>query len=99
MSYWPQELNFAFWCATTGCGISREILEIVPEQIKSFLMFHIYFTTRRILFEMGGIQSEAALQEIQPSVRLIRIMTHHLSKEYVLNLELIQIQILDLSVV
>ena len=61
MSYWPQELNFAFWCATTGCGISREMLKIVPEQIKSFLMFHIYFTTRRILFEMGGIQSEAAL--------------------------------------
>ena len=24
-------------------------------------MFHMYFTVRRILFEMGGIQSEAAL--------------------------------------
>ena len=24
-------------------------------------MFHIYFTVRRILFEMGGIQSESAL--------------------------------------
>ena len=22
MSYWPQQLNFALWCATTGCGIS-----------------------------------------------------------------------------
>ena len=53
--------NLFFWCASTGCGISREILEIVPEQIKSFLLFHIYFTTRRILFEMGGIKSEAAL--------------------------------------
>ena len=60
MSYWPQELNFAFWCATTCCGISHEILKIVPQQVKSFLMFHIYFT-RRILFEMGEIQSEAAL--------------------------------------
>ena len=28
---------------------------------KSFLLFHIYFTTRRILFELGGIQSETAL--------------------------------------
>ena len=61
MSYFPQQLNFAVWCATTGCGISREVLDKVPEQIKSFLMFHIYFTVRRILFEMGGIQSESAL--------------------------------------
>ena len=61
MSYWPQQLNFAVWRATTGCGISREILDKVPEQIKSFLMFHIYFTVRRILFKMGGVQSESAL--------------------------------------
>ena len=27
MSYWPQQLNFAVWCATTGCGISREIFD------------------------------------------------------------------------
>ena len=26
MSFWPQQLNFAFWWATTGCGVSREIL-------------------------------------------------------------------------
>ena len=61
MSYWPQQLNFAFWCATTGCGISHKTLDIVPEQVKSFLLFHIYFTMRRILFELGGMQSEAAV--------------------------------------
>ena len=22
MGYWPQQLNFALWCASTGCGIS-----------------------------------------------------------------------------
>ena len=26
MSYWPQQLNFALWCATTGCGISIRTL-------------------------------------------------------------------------
>lgn len=26
MSYWPQQLNFALWGATTGCGVSRRIL-------------------------------------------------------------------------
>ena len=45
----------------TGRGISCEVLNKVPEQIKSFLTFHMYFTFRRILFKMGGIQCEAAL--------------------------------------
>ena len=27
----------------------------LPPQVRSFLWFHVYFTTRRILFEMGGI--------------------------------------------
>jgi len=26
MSYWPQQLNFALWCATTGCRISIRTL-------------------------------------------------------------------------
>ena len=26
LSFWPQQLNFALWWATTGCGISRDIL-------------------------------------------------------------------------
>ena len=61
MIYWSQKLNFVFWCATTASGISRDVINSVPEQIKSFLLFHIYFTTRRILYKMGGIQSEATL--------------------------------------
>ena len=27
MDYWPQQLNFAVFCATQGCGISREIFD------------------------------------------------------------------------
>ena len=26
MGFWQQQLNFALWCATTGCGVSREML-------------------------------------------------------------------------
>ena len=66
MRYWPQQLNFAVWCATTGCGISREIFEDssaipLPPNVRAFYKFHIYFTVRRILFQMGGIQSISAL--------------------------------------
>ena len=69
MSFWPQQLNFAFWCATTGCGVSREILfpsgfslNLTP-QINSFYLFHVYYTTRKILYELGGIQSKGALPD------------------------------------
>ena len=61
MKYWPQQLNFALWCATTGSGISREILHKLSQQLRGVYLFHVYFTVRRILFEMGGIQSFSAL--------------------------------------
>ena len=66
MKYWPQQLNFAVWCATTGCGVSRELFEDnsaipLPPNVRAFYKFHIYFTVRRILFQMGGIQSISAL--------------------------------------
>ena len=67
MSFWPQQLNFALWCATTGCGISREMLFPsslnLSEQIRTFYQFHVYYTTRKILYEMGGIQSKRALPD------------------------------------
>ena len=75
MRYWPQQLNFAVWCATTGCGVSLRLLleekmggidatdhELkLPPQIRAIIWFHVYFTIRRILFQMGGIQSSIAL--------------------------------------
>ena len=75
--YYPQQLNFAFFCATTGCGVSQRILfedkmqngkndltdsELnLPPQVRSFFWFHVYFTVRRILFELGGVQNSLAL--------------------------------------
>ena len=62
--YWPQQVNFAVFCATQGCGISREIfdcgLSLTP-QIRAFYQFHVYFTVRRVLYQLGGIQSMSAL--------------------------------------
>ena len=47
-----------------GFGISREIfdsgLSLTP-QIRAFYQFHVYFTARRILYQMGGIQNISAL--------------------------------------
>ena len=64
MNYWPQQLNFAVFCATQGCRISREIFGSgidLPRQIRAFYIFHVYFTVRRVLYQLGGIQSISAL--------------------------------------
>ena len=49
MKYWPHQLNFAVFCATQGCGISREIFDsgfLLTLQIRAFYQFHVYFTVR-----------------------------------------------------
>ena len=64
MDYWLQQLNVAVFCATQGCGISREIFDSglnLSPQVSAFYRFHLYFTVRRILFQMGGIQRISAL--------------------------------------
>ena len=62
ISFWPQQLNFALWCAITGCSVSCEMLFPstlnLSDQIRTFYQFHMYYTTRKILYEMGGIQSK-----------------------------------------
>ena len=75
MSFWPQQLNFAFWCATTGCGVSREILfssgsslKLTP-QIHSFYLFHVYYTTRKVLYERTN-SSSISLQIMQKVLQI-----------------------------
>ena len=51
--YWPQQLNFSIWCATCGCGISLAEIDKYPKIIQGFLKFHVYFTVRRVLYELG----------------------------------------------
>ena len=53
MNYWPQQLNFAVWCATSGCGISPFESLNYPKVVAGFVKFHIYFTIRRILYELN----------------------------------------------
>jgi len=47
LNYYPQRLNFALWCATGGCGIAQDMQDPI-------FRFHVIFTTRRILYELGG---------------------------------------------
>jgi len=60
MDFWQTQLNFATWCATTGCGVSvRDHIngryDFAPESAqlsKSIFRFHVYYQTRRTLHRM-----------------------------------------------
>ena len=54
MRFWQNQLNFAVWCATTGCGVSYEdhLSGDIPGFAKSMFMFHVYCQIRRIIFEL-----------------------------------------------
>lgn len=55
IQFWQTQVQFAFGCATTGCGVSvRDHLlnETLPPLVRSLFIFHIYYQTRRILAEM-----------------------------------------------
>ena len=53
MSFWQNQLNFATWCASTGCGVSLEDhLNSPHHMIRSLYRFHFYYQVRRILETM-----------------------------------------------
>jgi hypothetical protein len=53
MSFYQNQLNFAVWCATSGCGVSSEHLSSKENLIASVYRFHVYYQTRKILEEMS----------------------------------------------
>ena len=53
MRFWQNKVNFAVWCATTGCGVSEEDhLNSETPMVQSVYRFHVYYQIRRILEEM-----------------------------------------------
>jgi|GEM_PF-2141455 len=53
MQFWQNQLNFAVWCATTGCGVSYEDHLFSRNYfVRSFYRFHLYYQVRCILIDM-----------------------------------------------
>ena len=53
MMFWQNQLNFAIWLATTGCGIDVNNHLKAGGLTGSLFLFHVYYQTRRILFELS----------------------------------------------
>ena len=53
MGFYQNQVNFAVWCSTTGCGVSwRDHLDIDRPLARSVFRFHTYYQVRRILDEL-----------------------------------------------
>ena len=53
MTFYQNQLNFAVWCATSGCGVSAGHLKSTENLLSSVFKFHIYYQSRKILEEMS----------------------------------------------
>jgi hypothetical protein len=55
MQWWQNQVNFAVWCATSGCGVSaQDHLAAAEPLMQSVYQFHTYYQVRRILAEIGA---------------------------------------------
>ena len=53
MRFWQNKVNFAVWCATTGCGVSvKDHLNSETPMVRSIYRFHLYYQIRGILKEI-----------------------------------------------
>jgi len=54
-AFYQNQLNFAIWCATTGCGVSfANHLNHPDPFIRSVYQFHMYYQMRRVLNEISA---------------------------------------------
>ena len=73
MGFWQQQLNFAVWCATTGCGVSREMLFDtslqLSEQLRTFYQFHVTTQHARSCTRWVGFRARTRCLTPQSSAR------------------------------
>jgi len=62
LAFWQTQLNFATWCATTGCGVGvhdhlRGHYDFAPDSrnlSQSIFRFHTYYQSRKILHQISA---------------------------------------------
>ena len=74
MTFYQNQLNFALWCASAGCGVSfNDHLNAKENLLSSVYKFHIYYQTRKILEEMScPIPGESIFNETDNRIDKIK---------------------------
>ena len=68
MTFYQNQLNFATFCASSGCGIyygDHLLSNKIQKVAQSFFRFHVYYQTRKILNELGcSLRGDPAFNEV-----------------------------------
>src|SRR5271157_1988456 len=74
MSFYQNQLNFAVWCTSSGCGVSsKDHLNAKNNLLASVFTFHIYYQTRKILEEMScPIPGESMFKTMDNNINMIK---------------------------
>ena len=74
MSFYQNQLNFAVWCASSGCGVSNnDHLNAKNNLLASVFQFHFYYQTRKILEEMScPIPGESIFKTMDNNINMIK---------------------------
>lgn len=74
MTFYQNQLNFAIWCSSAGCGISvNEHILTKNNLLSSVYRFHIYYQTRKLLEEMEcPIPGESIFKEDDNKINMIK---------------------------
>ena len=66
MSFWPQQLNFALWCATTGCGVSCDMLfptsylDLSPQICSLSFSSWVFLSVFSVIFSRARSRTEGS---------------------------------------
>ena len=89
MTFYQNQLNFATFRASSGCGISygdHLLSNKIPKVAQSFLRFHVYYQTRKILNELGcPLRGDPAFNESNNAINLTEFK--RISNEFNVNLQ------------
>ncbi len=84
MGIFQNQVNFAVWCAATGCGLSwKDHLDIDRALAHAVFRFHVYYQVCRILAEL-----QAPLPQDQACARFRIPSTEGHTSEFAVSLEL-----------
>jgi len=87
LKYWQNQLNFAIYCATTGCGISWNDHLNKPSLplILSLFRFHVYYQTRLILNELEcPLPGDKSFNELNNNINLTKF--YQICNEFNINI-------------
>jgi len=73
MFFYQNQLNFAVWCASAGCGVSAEQVNDKNALVSSVFKFHLYYQAQKRLQEMScPIPGDTLFKPTENNINVIK---------------------------